>query len=50
MGCLKERSSPLSEGVYEQEMYEDGYEDGYENGYEEEYTGADEIVFEEAEE
>lgn len=49
-GELPENYMELSEGVYEQEMYEDGYEDGYENGYEEEYTGADEIVFEEAEE
>ena len=41
----------LSEGVYEQEMYEDGYEEEYAG--EEEYTDADEIdeiVFEEAEE
>ncbi len=41
-GELPENYMELSEGVYEQEMYEDGYE--------EEYTGADEIVFEEAEE
>ncbi len=41
-GELPENYLELSEGVYEQEMYEDGYE--------EEYTGADEIVFEEAEE
>ncbi len=50
-GELPENYMELSEGVYEQEMYEDGYEEEYAG--EEEYTDADEIdeiVFEEAEE
>lgn len=48
-GELPENYMELSEGVYEQEMYEEGYEDGfeenYEESYEEEYT--DEPQFEE---
>ena len=36
-GELPENYMELSEGVYEQEMYEDGYEEAYENGYEEAY-------------
>ncbi len=36
-GELPENYMELSEGVYEQEMYEDGYEEAYEDGYEEAY-------------
>ncbi len=42
-GELPENYMELSEGVYEQEMYEDGYEEEYD-------TYADEIEFEEVEE
>ncbi len=55
-GELPENYMELSEGVYEQEMYEDGYEEAYEEDYGE-YDGEygseypeDEIQFEEVEE
>lgn len=47
-GELPENYMELSEGVYEQEMYEEEYEEGYGEEYEEEYT--DDIQFEEIEE
>lgn len=37
-GELPENYMELSEGVYEQEMYEEGYEEGYEEAYGEEYS------------
>lgn len=52
-GELPENYMELMEGVYEEEMYEEGYEDQYEEGYEDEGTefdGVDEIQFEEVEE
>ena len=65
-GELPENYMELMEGVYEEEMYEDGYEgeygedgyeDNYEGGYEENpseagepYEEIEEIVFEEVEE
>lgn len=55
-GELPENYMELSEGVYEQEMYEDGYEEAYEEDYGE-YDGEygseypeDELQFEEVEE
>ena len=37
----------LSEGVYEEEMYEEPYEEDYEEGYEEDAYPEGEIEFEE---
>ena len=49
-GELPENYMELSEGVYEEEMYEDEYEDGYEDEYADEYTDEAEIEFKETEE
>lgn len=49
-GELPENYMELSEGVYEEEMYEDEYEDGYEDEYADEYTDGAEIGFKETEE
>lgn len=49
-GELPENYMELSEGVYEEEMYEDEYEDGYEDEYADEYTDGAEIEFKETEE
>ncbi len=58
-GELPENYMELSEGVFEQEMYEDGYEEEYEDGYGEEIQDEEildeeildeEIQFEEIEE
>lgn len=48
-GELPENYMELSEGVYEEEMYEDGYDENYEESYEEaaEDGYTEEIVFEE---
>ena len=46
-GELPENYMELSEGVYEDEMYEEPYEEDYEEGYEEEAYPEDEIEFEE---
>lgn len=51
-GELPENYMELMEGVYEEEMYEEGYEDQYEEGYADEGTELEEerIQFEEVEE
>ncbi len=46
-GELPENYMELSEGVYEEEMYEEPYEEDYEEGYEEDAYPEDEIEFEE---
>lgn len=46
-GELPENYMELSEGVYEEEMYEEPYEEDYEEGYEEDAYPEDEIGFEE---
>ena len=49
-GELPENYMELSEGVYEEEMYEEPYEEDYEEGYEEDAYPEDEIEFEEVDE